>query len=268
MENIYDQKGRIFDIQRFSIHDGPGIRTIVFLKGCYLRCRWCCNPESQEYTIQELTMNGVTKTVGRDVTVGELMEELEKDRMYYQRSGGGITLSGGEAMAQPDFAEALLRACHNYGFNTAIETTAFADREVVARLLPHIDHVMMDIKHMDSVKHQAFTGQPNEKILSNARFIAENARHMVVRVPVIPGFNDTPAEIAAIARFAESLPEVHELHLLPYHRLGQDKYAGIGREYTLAHLTPPTAAHMNELKAIAEQTANRLTLKLRVQIGG
>lgn len=268
MENIYDQTGRIFDIQRFSIHDGPGIRTIVFLKGCYLRCRWCCNPESQEYKIQELTMNGVTKTVGRDVTVGELMEELEKDRMYYQRSGGGITLSGGEAMAQPDFAEALLRACHNYGFNTAIETTAFADREVVARLIPHIDHVMMDVKHMDSVKHKAFTGQPNEKILDNARYIAEHASHMVIRVPVIPEFNDTPAEIAAIARFAESLPNVHELHLLPYHRLGQDKYEGLGREYTLSHLTPPTSAHMNELKQAAEAAANRLTLKLKVQIGG
>jgi len=268
MENYYDQKGRIFDIQRFSIHDGPGIRTIVFLKGCYLRCRWCCNPESQEYDIQTMTMNGTTKVVGRDVTVRELLSELEKDRMYYQRSGGGITLSGGEAMAQPDFAEALLRACHDYGFSTAIETTAFAERDVVARLIPHIDHVMMDIKHMDSVKHRAFTGQPNEKILENAKYIAANARHMVIRVPVIPTFNDTPAEIAAIARFAESLPEVHELHLLPYHRLGQDKYAGVGREYSLSHLTPPSSAKMQELKQAAEFAANRLTLKLRVQIGG
>ena len=103
--NIYEQTGRIFDIQRYSIHDGPGIRTIVFLKGCYLRCRWCCNPESQDYKFQELTMNGVTKTVGQDITVRELMEEIAKDEVYYRRSGGGVTLSGGEAMAQPDFAE-------------------------------------------------------------------------------------------------------------------------------------------------------------------
>lgn len=268
MENIYDQTGRIFDIQRYSLHDGPGIRTIVFLKGCYLRCRWCCNPESQEYKKQELTMNGVTKTVGRDVTVRELMEELCKDEAYYRRSGGGITLSGGETMAQPDFAEAVFRACHEYGYNTAIETTAFANREVVARLIPHIDHVMMDVKHMDSVKHQAFTGQPNEKILDNARYIAEHAAHLVIRVPVIPGFNDSPAEIAAIARFADRLPNVRELHLLPYHRLGQDKYAGLGREYTLAHLTPPTAAHMNELKETATRESQQHTGKLRVQIGG
>ena len=268
MANYYDRVGRIFDIQRFSIHDGPGIRTIVFLKGCYLRCRWCCNPESQEYKFQELTMNGVTKTVGQDITVRELMEEISKDEVYYRRSGGGVTLSGGEAMAQPDFAEAILRACHDYGFNTAIETTAFADREVVARLIPHIDHVMMDIKHMDSVKHQAYTGQPNEKILDNARYIAEHHGHLIIRVPVIPGFNDTPAEIAAIARFAESLPGVHELHLLPYHRLGTDKYTGLGREYTLSHITPPTAAHMQMLKETAERESQRLSGHLRVQIGG
>ena len=118
MENVYDQTGRIFDIQRYSLHDGPGIRTIVFFKGCHLRCRWCCNPESQEYGIQTMNMNGTTKTVGRDVTVRELMSDLEKDRVYYERSGGGITLSGGECMAQPDFAEALLIACHRYGLTT------------------------------------------------------------------------------------------------------------------------------------------------------
>ena len=268
MTNHYDQIGRIFDIQRFSIHDGPGIRTIVFLKGCYLRCRWCCNPESQEYGIQQLTMNGTTKTVGQDITVRELMEDLQKDEVYYRRSGGGITLSGGEAMAQPDFAEAILKACHDYGFNTAIETTAFADREVVARLIPHIDYVMLDIKHMDSVKHQAFTSQPNEKILANARYIAEHAKNLVIRVPVIPGFNDTEAEIAAIARFADSLPGVHELHLLPYHRLGQDKYEGLGRPYTLAHITPPTNERMQRLKAAAEHESARLSNRLHVQIGG
>ncbi len=264
MENYYDQSGRIFDIQRFSIHDGPGIRTIVFLKGCYLRCRWCCNPESQEYKIQTLTMNGVTKTVGRDITVRELMGELEKDRQYYLRSGGGVTLSGGEAMAQPDFAEAIFRACPDYGFNTAIETTAFADQSVVARLIPHIDHVLMDIKHMDSDKHKAFTTQPNEKILENARFIAPRVPHMVIRVPVVPGFNDTPDEIAAIARFANTLYGVRELHLLPYHRLGQDKYAGIGRTYTLPEILPPTDAHMLTLK----QAAEAATVGLQVQIGG
>lgn len=261
--SIYGQRGRIFDLQRYSIHDGPGIRTIVFLKGCWLRCRWCCNPESQEYRIQEMTMNGVTKTVGRDVTVGELLPELQKDRMYYNRSGGGITLSGGECMAQPDFAAALLQACHNYDMNTAIETTAFADREVVERIIPHVDYVLMDIKHMDPVKHKAYTGQSNEKILDNARWIASHASSLTIRVPVIPTFNDSVPEIQAIARFAGSLPGVKALHLLPYHRLGTDKYVGIGRPYTLPDLLPPTSGHMADLLSAAEAVCD-----LHVQIGG
>lgn len=262
--DIYSQTGRIFDIQRYSLHDGPGIRSIVFLKGCYLRCRWCCNPESQEYKLQELTQGGKTRTVGRDVTVAEVMDEILQDAVYYRRSGGGVTLSGGECMAQPEFAEALLRAVHEYGYDTAIETTAFAAREVVERLLPHVDHFLLDIKHMDSAKHEAFCGKPNARILENAKFIAENARDLIIRVPTVPTFNATPEEIAAIARFAASLPGVKELHLLPYHRLGQDKYAGLGRTYTLSHITPPTGEEMERLAAAARAAAPSLS----VQIGG
>ena len=262
--DIYSQTGRIFDIQRYSIHDGPGIRTIVFLKGCFLRCRWCCNPESQEYRVQELTQGGKTRIVGRDVTVREVMDEVETDAIYYRRSGGGMTLSGGECMAQPDFAEALLRAAHDNNINTAIETTALAPREVVNRFLPHVDYFLMDIKHIDSKKHEAFCGKPNGQILQNARYIAENANDLTIRVPTVPEFNATEAEIAEIARFAASLPRVRELHLLPYHRLGQDKYAGLGRTYTLAHITPPDAALMERLAAAARAAAP----SLHVQIGG
>lgn len=264
VKDIYNQTGRIFDIQRYSLHDGPGIRTIVFLKGCYLRCKWCCNPESQEYSIQEMTRAGKKEIMGRDVTVEELMDEISKDRIYYARSGGGITLSGGECMAQPDFSEAILRACHDYGFNTAIETTAFASREVVERLLPHVDHFLMDIKHMDSRKHEEFTGKPNEQILENAKFIAENARDLIIRVPTVPTFNATPDEIADIARFASSLPGVKELHLLPYHRLGQDKYTGLGRQYLMDGIPPP----QNDLMAILVRAAKRAAPNLHVQIGG
>ena len=263
-KNIFEQTGRIFDIQRYSLHDGPGIRTIIFLKGCYLRCKWCCNPESQEYKIQEMTRGGKVEIMGRDVTVAEVMEEVLKDRIYYARSGGGLTLSGGECMAQPEFAEALLRAAHEFGLSTAIETTAFARREVVQSLLPHVDHFLMDIKHMDSAKHKEFTSQPNEQILENAKYIAENANHLIIRVPVVPTFNDTPAEIAAIARFADSLPNVTEMHLLPYHRLGQDKYAGLGRTYLMDGIAPPTSEHMNMLLKAAEGAST----KLSVQIGG
>lgn len=244
--------GRIFDIQRFSTHDGSGIRTLVFLKGCPLRCRWCCNPESQSYEIQQMALGGNTKTVGRDVTVEEVLKEVLRDRMYYRRSGGGVTLSGGESLTQPDFAVALLTACQENGVHTAIETTGFASSEVIERYLPVLDCVLMDIKHVDSQKHQEFTTRPNDRILQNARLIAEKAKRLIIRVPVIPTFNDTEEEIGAIAAFAASLPNVNEIHLLPYHRMGADKYTGLGREYTMAHITPPTAEHMELLRRKAE----------------
>ncbi len=254
--------GRIFDIQRFSTHDGSGIRTLVFLKGCPLRCRWCCNPESQSYEIQQMTLGGNTKTVGRDVTVEEVLKEVLRDRMYYRRSGGGVTLSGGESLTQPDFAVALLTVCQENGVHTAIETTGFASPEVIERYLPVLDCVLMDIKHMNSEKHQEFTTRPNDRILQNARLIAEKAKRLIIRVPVIPTFNDTEAEIGDIAAFAASLPNVREIHLLPYHRMGTDKYTGLGREYTMAHITPPTAEHMELLRKKAESYG------LKALIGG
>ena len=143
--SILSVTGRIFDIQRFSTHDGPGVRTIVFLKGCPLRCRWCCNPESQSYEIQQMKQKSSVKTVGKDVSVGEVLEEILRDRPYYRRSGGGLTLSGGESLLQPDFAVALLTACHENGINTAMETTGFADPAVIERFIPHLDLFLMDL---------------------------------------------------------------------------------------------------------------------------
>lgn len=262
MQDNLSVRGRIFDIQRFSTHDGPGIRTIVFLKGCALRCRWCCNPESQSYEIETMMQNGKPKVMGRDVTVGEILGEILQDRPYYNRSGGGVTLSGGESLLQPDFAVALLKACKDNGINTAIETTGFANAEVIERFLPYLDTVLMDIKHIDSDKHKEFTTQPNERILENAKIIASKARKLIIRVPVIPTFNDTVAEIADIAAFAVSLPNVNEIHLLPYHNMGRDKYAGLGREYGMGDLKSPT----NELMQVLKQTAEQFGLT--VQIGG
>ena len=254
MQNPNDATGRIFDIQRFSIHDGPGIRTIVFFKGCGLRCRWCCNPESQSAATQQLTRGGRTQAVGRTVTAGEVMQEVLRDLPYYRRSGGGVTLSGGECLLQPEFARALLDLCHQSGLPTAIETAGFAPRENVERVLGGVDLVLMDIKHMSPEKHKAFCGHTNEQILENSRYIAAHAKQMIIRVPVIPGFNDTEEEIAAIAGYAARLPGVRELHLLPYHRLGQDKYTGLGRNYEMGEVPPPTQSHMKALLATAEQS--------------
>ena len=257
-------KGRIFDIQRYSIHDGTGIRTICFLKGCVLRCKWCCNPESQEYPIQEMIVRGKAKTIGRDVTVAEVMETVEKDRPYYNRSGGGLTLSGGESLCQPEFARDLLRAAKAVGINTAMESMGYAKWEVIREILPYLDHYLMDIKHMDSGKHRQFTGKGNELMLENAKKIAVSGQtYLSIRVPVIPTFNDTSGEVKAIARFADALPGVEEIYLLPYHRLGQDKYAGLGRTYELPDILPPEQFHMEQLKREVENCT-----KLKCHIGG
>ena len=260
--DIYSTRGRIFNLQRFSIHDGPGIRTIVFLKGCYMRCAWCCNPESQEYAIETMTEGGREKTVGKDVTVAEIMPEILSDLPYYRRSGGGVTLSGGEVTAQADFAAALLEACHAAGLHTAIESAASAPYEEIEKLLPHLDLFLMDVKHMDPVKHKEYTGVSNERIIENARRIAKSGVRLIVRTPVIPTFNDTPEEIAAIAAFARELGSVTEHHLLPYHRLGQDKYAGLGRSYSLSEIEPPSREKMEYLLSVAERSG------LKCQIGG
>lgn len=216
MEDYKKTTGRIFDIQRYSIHDGNGIRTIVFLKGCVLRCRWCCNPESQEYAVQTMMVQGEPKTIGRDVTVAEVMETVEKDRPYYRRTGGGLTLSGGESLCQPDFATALLRAAKESGISTAMESMGCAKWEVIEGLLPYLDQYLLDIKHRNPDKHREFTGRSNELMLENAKKIADS--HMTelsIRVPVIPGFNDTPEEIRDIAAYTRDLGNVKRLHLLP-----------------------------------------------------
>lgn len=259
---LYSVKGRIFDIQRFSVHDGPGIRTIVFLKGCPLRCRWCCNPESQRWDIEEMKLGGSVKCVGKDVTVGEIIEELLRDRPYFRRSGGGLTLSGGEATFQPEFSLALLKSAKNLAINTAIETTGYTPKTVLESLLPYLDTVLMDIKHINSEKHKAFTGKDNDLILENAKYIASSGVHLIIRTPVIPTFNASEEEIGEIANFAASLEGVHELHLLPYHRIGTDKYAGLGREYSLSDIMPPSDEHMKKLLGVVEGYG------IKGQIGG
>ena len=258
----HNTKGRIFNIQRFSIHDGPGIRTIVFFKGCYMRCAWCCNPESQSKEIETIIEKGKEKIVGRDVTVSDIMPEILSDLHYYRRSGGGVTLSGGEVLCQADFAAELLIACKQEGLHTAVESASSAPFSEIEKILPYVDTYLMDIKHMDSAKHKEYTGIGNERILENAKKIAQSGVELIIRTPVIPGFNDTPKDIRAISHFARTLTGVREHHLLPYHRLGMDKYAGLGRKYSLTEIEPPTKEKMEYLLSVAE------TSGLKCKIGG
>ncbi len=307
--------GLIFDIQRFSVHDGPGIRTTVFLKGCSLRCFWCHNPEGLRMTPevqflpnrciacgacvvacehggQHLDEHGRSFTrercvacgkcveacvaealnlAGRHVTDTEVVAEVLRDRVFYEASDGGVTLSGGEPALQPDFARAILARCKAEGLHTAIETCGNVPWENLAMLLPFTDLVMMDLKQMDAEKHRAATGVGNERILANARRLAGMRVPLLLRTPVVPGVNDTPAEIAAIAAFIAELvslragagngvgPTDISWELLPFHRLAADKYRSLGLEYRARDLNPPP----RELLAVLSEVAHASGVPVR-----
>ena len=196
-------KGRIFDIQRYSVHDGPGIRTIVFLKGCVLRCRWCCNPESQEYKIQTMKVLGEDKVIGRDVTVEEMIEEVEKDRaILLALRRRTYSFRRREPLPAGICERSSPCSQGTMGINTALESMACAPFETIETILPYLDLYLMDIKHTNPAKHKEFTGRPNDLMMENARKVALSGKcKLIIRVPVIPTFNDTVEEIQGIASF-------------------------------------------------------------------
>jgi len=267
-------KAIVFDIQKFSIHDGPGIRTTVFLKGCPLRCVWCHNPESWRpepellFTaakctgcrrcaevcptgVHAFTADGrheldraacvrcgkcvelcpaeALELCGRSLTVEEVMAEVRKDRVFYENSGGGMTLSGGEPMMRPEFTFALLNAAKKEGIHTALESCGFAPREEFERILPVTDLFLFDIKTMDEAKHLRLTGRDNRLILSNLEFLNGAGAKIVLRCPLIPGLNDTPSELAKIGELAERLSGVTGIDVEPYHPLGVSKAERLGQ---------------------------------------
>ncbi len=298
MQSIdYSKKGTVFDIQRFSINDGPGIRTIVFLKGCPLRCLWCSNPESQNpkpelmyrsiFCIHcgkctEVCKHGAigpmhekfvdrSKCVacgdcvlacstsalimkGKRMTVEEVINEVKKDETYYWNSGGGITVSGGEALTQPKFVKELFKAARAQGWHTAIETEGYVSLEVIEDVVPFIDLVLLDIKHTNPEKHKKFTAVKNELILSNAKRIQEISE-TIVRVPVVKGFNDTVEEFTDIVNFVDNnMPNVKEIHVLPYHNYGESKYEMVGKVYELKGLETPPCELIDKFREIVEET--------------
>ena len=305
-EALEQVEGVVFDIQRYSLHDGPGLRTSVFLKGCPLRCGWCSNPESQ-HMAPELVMfaanclacgvcvdvcdpggrelvdgqlvweRGLCNLCGACVqvcpaeavswsgqrwTAGDIISEALRDAPFYE-DGGGLTLSGGEPTAQPNFAEAILRLAKAEYLNTAIETTGNASWEILEKLLPYLDLWLYDLKHMDSRTHRQHTGLGNELILSNLRKLAAMGAPIAVRVPLIPGFNVSEVNIRKTAEFVVELGDaVRSVDLLPYHPLGRAKYAALGRSYLWKDMDPPGDA---EVQALAELIRS---YDLRVEIGG
>lgn len=286
----------VFNIQRYSIDDGPGIRSTVFLKGCPLKCLWCSNPESQnpgpEVTHRDsvcsrcgrcmevcdtgaVTVDGrgvhidrkncvrcgkcvevclpeALRFIGREMSVDEVFEEVARDMDYYRHSGGGVTVSGGEVLSQPDFAEALLKRCRNAGMHTCIDTSGYGDTAALNKILPHASLVLFDLKHADSDKHRELTGRGNELILKNLALVANRGVSVIIRVPVIPGYNDGDDEIAAIASIVTNMTKSAPVNLMPYHGYGTGKYKMLDLEYKLGELARPTDAKLERAKRIIE----------------
>lgn len=313
----------IYDIQGFSVHDGPGIRTTVFLKGCPLRCPWCHSPESQSFepqvcfkrtscrTLDECgkclaacpqhgifpderhysTLNEsgdaidqhfphINKALcddcgactqacapkalyvcGKEWSVSEVLKRVAKDRAFYDASGGGVTISGGEPLSQLDFTTALLRSLKERGFHTALDTTGFASSAAVEEVLPYVDLFLLDLKHMDSETHKRVIGVPNEIIHANALLIARRGGAIQVRIPTIPLFNDSAENMEETARFCEELGDaVAYVQLLPYHTLGTAKYERLQTDEVVFEATPPTDTHMEEIARIFSDKGISVTI--------
>lgn len=224
--------GKIFNIQKFSINDGPGIRSVVFFCGCPLACRWCANPESQNVNAAHVLHSGSEGLSGRKYTLEEVLFEVEKDRCFYEESGGGITLSGGEALQQRRFAEALLKALRSRGLHCAVETTGYIPEESFKSFLPMIDLFLFDVKHWNAEKHLQGTGVDNALILRNLHTVMEHGTPLIARIPVIPQFNFTPEDGRALAKLLRA-ERVQEVHLLPFHQFGEKKYKELQLNYEM-----------------------------------
>ena len=237
--------GVVFNIQRFSLHDGPGIRTVVFLKGCPLLCPWCANPESINPGVEEFLDpdTGEVTPAGRTRTIKELLETCEADRVFFEESGGGVTLSGGEAMMQHAFAIEMLRRLQEVGIHTAMESTGHVAAPVFERALEHLDYLLMDVKHHDRQEHKRWTGGYNDLPLRNLSRAVSRGIDICVRIPVIPGVNNTLQDARAFAALLRRL-RVEQVQLLPFHQFGERKYALLGRPYRMAGVA---ALHQEDL---------------------
>lgn len=272
-------KVSIFNIQKFSIHDGPGIRTVVFFKGCPLRCKWCSNPESQIAHIQifwnrekclhcklckthcptdsisfennsfHLKHNICTgcmtcinqcpvkalEYVGKQMTLEKVMKEIMKDKDFYEESGGGTTLSGGEVLSQADFAAALLKECKEREIHTALETTGYAPFQIFQKVTDLADLLLFDMKHYDKDKHLKYTNVSNELIIKNLRTAVHSDKHIITRIPVIPNVNDSLADAEGFCNLLDDIG-IKEVNLLPFHQFGENKYTRLGMEYEMKNV--------------------------------
>lgn len=265
-------KGYIFDIKKYSINDGPGIRTTVFFKGCPLKCWWCHNPESQRKFPEEfedcsfrwhLSHDYENKhRIGSEVTIDDVMTEIEKDIPFYEESNGGVTFSGGEPMLQFNFLYELLKQCREKNINTAIDTTGYTDFKNLKAIYDATDIFLYDLKLMNQELHIKYTGVSNKLIHENLRMLALNDKKVVLRIPVVPTITDTEENLNEMIEFIMSLKNIREINLLPYHRNAESKYGKMKKENKLPEIQPPGKEEMNSIKNRFEKTG------LVVKIGG
>ena len=265
--------GVIFDLKRFAIHDGPGIRTTVFFKGCPLQCWWCHNPESRKLFPENFdgcnvrrglnhALSSKEDEVGREVTVEELMNEIEKDSIFYDESDGGVTFSGGEPLLQPNFLKELLTICDKSGIHTAIDTSGYSTKDTIQKIVNLPDLFLFDLKMMDDELHQKYTGVSNKIIHQNLKIIDEAGNKIFIRIPVVPGITDSKENLTATREFISTLNNVLEIDLLPYHRAGEGKYKKFNKESKLDSIVIPENGYMEEIKKIFSE------LNCKVKIGG
>jgi pyruvate formate lyase activating enzyme len=293
--------GLVFDIKHFAVHDGPGLRTTVFLKGCPLRCKWCHSPESQSPE-PEIMVDGdrcigcgecvancprgaisepgrvdraacdgcgrcaegcyaeALELVGRRMTVSEVLAEVERDRLLIEVSGGGVTLSGGEPMAQPGFTEGLLRSLKGLGYHTALDTCGQCSWDTLSGALENVDLVLYDVKHMDPETHLKYTGVSNELIMDNLERTLGLGKRVWIRVPLIPGVNDGDHHLRQLGKYLGTLG-VESVQVLPYHILGVAKYEGLGRRYPLGGLTPHEGSRLLEVRDLLRGYCGNVIVK-------
>ncbi len=271
----------IFNIQRFSVHDGPGIRTTVFFKGCPLNCLWCHNPESKAFGseihffpqkcihcgrcsavcphLDSCVACGLCASVcpvearqviGEVYSEDQIWAEIVKDRLFYEESGGGVTFSGGEALAQPEFLLNILKRCQEKGVHTVVDTSGYAPRRVIAMLAPYVDLWLYDLKHMDPKRHHALTGIDNKQIIENLRFLVDQKCKVQIRFPLIPTCNDEESNVQALGEFVAGLPGSLEVAVLPYHNLAKSKHDLFEIAYPLNLIREPSTSEIGCVKKI------------------
>ncbi|MCK4844491.1 MAG: glycyl-radical enzyme activating protein [Candidatus Heimdallarchaeota archaeon] len=266
-----NEKGIVFDIKKYALHDGPGIRTTVFLKGCLLNCWWCHNPESHKLEPEEMNfsednnknnsyLRRSSKVIGKSMTVNEVLKEVEKDVIFYDESGGGVTFSGGEALVQHEFLLELLKESKKRGIHTTLDTSGYGEQEIFEKISKYVHLFLYDVKLIDEQDHIKYTSGSNAKILRNLEMLSSKDKEIIVRIPLIPGISDTEENLILVSQYLFTLKQKHEIHLLPYKKMGEVKYERLNIENKMEKVLQLSDEKINQVKEFFE--SNGFTVKV------